>query len=230
LWFLFDNLAAMTSRRRGRPPHPDLLTPAEWSVLRYVRGRLSYGQIALGRRISRDAVKQHAANIRRKLGLVNRAELEHWRGQPSEHQRSSQDALGSDTMPINRVDILINVSDVERSLSFYRDLIGMKVDATWADEDGRARWAKLIASGGSSLMLNQPSGHPLADRASRPAYRDAVVYLKMDSTDELHAVHCRLGQSGAEPGECHDEMYGLREFTVRDPDGYEVALVTPLGS
>jgi DNA-binding CsgD family transcriptional regulator/catechol 2,3-dioxygenase-like lactoylglutathione lyase family enzyme len=219
----------MAARRRGRPPHPDLLTPAEWSVLRYVRGRLSYGQIALGRSISRDAVKQHAANIRKKLGLANRAELEQWRGQPSEHAQNNQYARGSDTMPVSRVDILINVSDVERSLSFYRDLIGMKLDATWADENGRTRWAKLIASGGSSLMLNQPSGHLLVDRASRPAYRDAVVYLRVESTGELEAIHRRLGESGAELGECHDEMYGQREFMVRDPDGYEIALSTPLG-
>jgi len=133
-------------------------------------------------------------------------------------------------MPINRVDILINVSDVERSLSFYRDLIGMQLDATWSDEEARTRWAKLITSGDSALMLNQPSGNPLTDRASRPAYRDAVVYLRMESTDELNTVHRRLVESGAEPGECHDEMYGLREFIVRDPDGYEIALTTPLGS
>jgi catechol 2,3-dioxygenase-like lactoylglutathione lyase family enzyme len=133
-------------------------------------------------------------------------------------------------MPVSRVDILINVSDVERSLPFYRDLIGMKLDATWADEEGRTRWAKLIASGGSSLMLNQPSGCSLADRESRPAYRDAVVYLTVESTDELDAVHHRLCESGAEPGECHDEMYGQREFLVRDPDGYEIALAAPLGS
>jgi len=55
------------------------------------------------------------------------------------------------------------------------------------------------ASGGSSLMLNQPSGHPLTDRASRPAYRDAVVYLKMECTDELAVVHRRLVEAWAEP-------------------------------
>jgi catechol 2,3-dioxygenase-like lactoylglutathione lyase family enzyme len=39
------------------------------------------------------------------------------------------------------VDVLINVSDVERSLRFYRDLIGMKLESTWADEEARTRWA-----------------------------------------------------------------------------------------
>ncbi len=124
----------MNSRRRGRPPHPDLLTPAEWSVLRYVRGRLSYAQIALGRRVSRDAVKQHVRSIRSKLGLASREELQHWRGQPGEHPnkrpQGQQNSPGSETMPVNRIDLLINVQDVERALIFYRDLIGMKLDAT----------------------------------------------------------------------------------------------------
>jgi uncharacterized glyoxalase superfamily protein PhnB len=194
-------------------------------VLRYVRGGLSYGQIALGRRVSRDAVKQHAANIRSKLGLASRAELERWQGQPMK-----EDSPRTDAMPLNHIDILLNVADVERSLAFYRDLIGAKVDATWADEDGRTRWAKLIASGGGSLMLNQPSGRPLTDRAARPGYRDAVVYMHVASEDELNAIHRKLRESGAEPGECHDEMYGQREFIVRDPDGYELAVAAPLGS
>lgn len=132
-------------------------------------------------------------------------------------------------MPVDRVDILLNVTDVERSVSFYRDLLGMTLDATWADPEGRVRWAKLITSGDSALMLNQPAESPLADRSSRPAYRDAVVYLQVQSTDELHTVRRRLGESGAQPGECHDEAYGQREFVVRDPDGYELAVCARLG-
>lgn len=133
-------------------------------------------------------------------------------------------------MPVNRVDILLNVSDLERCLPFYRDLIGLQVDASWADDQGRMRWARLGATGGCALMLNQPSGDALEDRASRPTYRDAVVYLQLESTDELNAAHQRLREAGAAPSEPHDETYGVREFLVRDPDGYELGISTPLGS
>ncbi|MGE0625846.1 MAG: VOC family protein [Pseudomonadales bacterium] len=127
-------------------------------------------------------------------------------------------------MAIDRIDILLNVRDVERSAAFYRDLLGLRPDATWADPEGRTRWARLITSGDGVLMLNQPSEDPLTDRQARPAYRDAVIYLRVRTTDELDGIHSRLRQSGAEPGECHDEAYGQREFIVRDPDGYELAL------
>ena len=37
----------MSSRRgRGRPPHPDLLTPAEWAVLDLVRHGMRRAEIA----------------------------------------------------------------------------------------------------------------------------------------------------------------------------------------
>ena len=131
-------------------------------------------------------------------------------------------------MVVDRVDVLLNVSDVERAMAFYRDLIGMTLDASWADEEGRTRWAKLVGQGGSSMMLNEPSADTLTDRFTRPAYGDVVVYLGIENVDELHALRGRLLEAGFWPGECHDEMYGQREFIVRDPDGYEIALATPL--
>jgi catechol 2,3-dioxygenase-like lactoylglutathione lyase family enzyme len=133
-------------------------------------------------------------------------------------------------MPVDRIDILLNVADVERSVSFYRELLGLRLDSTWADPAGRTRWAKLVTSGDSVLMLNQPSGESLTDRPARPAYRDAVIYLRVQSTEELNEIHRRLRQSGAEPGDCQDEAYGQREFLVRDPDGYELALCAAIVS
>jgi DNA-binding NarL/FixJ family response regulator len=66
--------------KRGRPPHDDLLTPAEWRVVEAVRHGLSNRDIAVRRRISLDAVKYHVANAVEKLGLKNRAELRRWNG------------------------------------------------------------------------------------------------------------------------------------------------------
>ena len=83
--------------------------------------------------------------------------------------------------------------------------------------------------GESSLMLNEPFGEGLTGRDARPSYRDVVVYLHVSGLDELHAIHTKLTKAGAAPSECRDEMYGQREFTVRDPDGYEIAFATPLG-
>jgi DNA-binding NarL/FixJ family response regulator len=65
------------ARKRGRPPHDDRLTPAEWRVVNAVRHGLSDAAIAKRRGISRDAVRYHVRNALVKLGLANRQELHH---------------------------------------------------------------------------------------------------------------------------------------------------------
>src|SRR6266478_4706634 len=65
---------------RGRPPHDDVLTPAEWRVVEAVRHGLSNPQIARRQSVSLDAVKYHVANALQKLGLASRAELRRWDG------------------------------------------------------------------------------------------------------------------------------------------------------
>ena len=62
-----------TKRPRGRPAHPDLLTPAEWRVVEGVRHGMSNREIAQRRGISLDAVKYHVVNACQKLGLNGRA-------------------------------------------------------------------------------------------------------------------------------------------------------------
>ena len=58
------------TKARGRPPHDDQLTPAEWSVVEWVRHGLTNRQIAERRGIGLDAVKFHVGNALAKLGLA----------------------------------------------------------------------------------------------------------------------------------------------------------------
>ncbi len=67
-------------RERGRPAHPDLLTPGEWRVVDAVRHGLRNREIAARRGVSVDAVKYHVANALHKLGLASRTELRRWNG------------------------------------------------------------------------------------------------------------------------------------------------------
>lgn len=57
------------ARGRGRPPHPDVLTPAEWRVLELLREGLSNPEIAERLGLSRDTVKTHVGAILSKLGV-----------------------------------------------------------------------------------------------------------------------------------------------------------------
>lgn len=67
--------------RRGRPPHPDVLTPRQWQVLALLREGLSNEQIALCLGISIDGVKFHVSEILSKLGVGSRNEAARWDGE-----------------------------------------------------------------------------------------------------------------------------------------------------
>ncbi len=69
----------MPSRGRGRPPHPDLLTPAERRVLEELRKGGTNAEIAVRIGIGPETVKTHVSNMLGKLGVEDRHQLAAWR-------------------------------------------------------------------------------------------------------------------------------------------------------
>ncbi|MYH68363.1 MAG: hypothetical protein F4152_07425, partial [Dehalococcoidia bacterium] len=78
----------MTRRGRGRPPHPDILTPAEWRVLEELRTGGTFAGIAVRLGVSPDAVRFHVRNMRAKLNVRDRADLVAWKPPDGERRRS----------------------------------------------------------------------------------------------------------------------------------------------
>jgi DNA-binding NarL/FixJ family response regulator len=69
-------------RTRGRPPHPDVLTPREWEVRELLGQGLTNRQIAERLGISLDSAKYHVAEILGKLGVADRYEAATWQPTP----------------------------------------------------------------------------------------------------------------------------------------------------
>lgn len=69
-------------RKRGRPPHPDVLTPREWEVLSLIRDGLTNEQIAERIGVTIHAARYHVSQILSKLGVATREESAAW--QPEE--------------------------------------------------------------------------------------------------------------------------------------------------
>ena len=64
--------------KRGRPKHPDILTPREWEVLGHIRDGLSNEQIAERLNVTIDGVKYHVSEILSKLDVENRHDAARW--------------------------------------------------------------------------------------------------------------------------------------------------------
>jgi DNA-binding CsgD family transcriptional regulator len=68
--------------KRGRPRHPDVLTPREWEVLSLIRDGLTNEQIAERMGVTIHAARYHVSQILSKLGVATREEAAAW--QPEE--------------------------------------------------------------------------------------------------------------------------------------------------
>lgn len=69
----------MPERRRGRPTHPDVLTPAERRVIEELRKGGTNAEIAVRIGIGPESVKTHVSNMLAKLNLEDRRQLAAWR-------------------------------------------------------------------------------------------------------------------------------------------------------
>jgi DNA-binding CsgD family transcriptional regulator/predicted enzyme related to lactoylglutathione lyase len=124
------------NRGRGRPPHPDVLTPAEWQVLDSVRHGFRRSEIARRRGTSVDAVKYHLANISGKLGVPGR-DLRHWPGipvtSPLPRRRTRIMSSTTSTRLGTLGQISLSIRDVARAEAFYGRTLGLPHVFTFGD-------------------------------------------------------------------------------------------------
>jgi DNA-binding CsgD family transcriptional regulator/catechol 2,3-dioxygenase-like lactoylglutathione lyase family enzyme len=217
--------------RRGRPRHPDILTPAEWRVVQAVRHGLSNREIARRRGISLDAVKTHVATAIGKLGLANRTALRRWSGAPIDsaaHQEvrmiqatrtpasARVDALG----PIGQV--ARRVRDVTRAEVWYRDVLGLTHLYTFPGPSGPLAF---FDCGGTRLFLSQ--------EGVESGGGQSLLYFRVA---DIQSAHDRLRQRGVEfvgaPHMIFKHADGTEEWMAffRDCDGDLLAIMSQPGA
>jgi predicted enzyme related to lactoylglutathione lyase len=118
----------------------------------------------------------------------------------------------------------LGVSDIHRSVGFYREFFGFQVEDSY-EAEWRMTWCWLKA-GHAELMLQQLS----ADQQIRlnPAIGQSwVMYIRPHDID---ATRARLKRAGFPLSDVVSTSYGARECFVSDPDGYELWLSVPRAS
>ena len=184
---------------RGRPKHPDILTPAEWGVVHGVRHGMSNRVIAERRGISIDAVKFHVANALEKLELKRRADLKHWQGAPFTSPLSGPakgDIMTSELKlgPIGQ--IARRVSDVDAAVKWYRDVLGLTLLYQYGD-------LAFFDCNGTRLFLS--------DEQDGPSAANSILYFRVD---DINAAFETLSSRGA-------KFVGAPHMIFKHPDGVE---------
>jgi len=111
---------------------------------------------------------------------------------------------------------MIHVPDVSAAVDWYRS-IGFKV-IRQNEEDDETNWAKL-SFGSSEIMLNA-GGKPGTGHR-----RDVDLYITVDNVDDLYP---RLKDRVQVVEEIYDAFYGMREFIIRDINGFWVTFGQPV--
>ena len=119
------------------------------------------------------------------------------------------------------------VADLDKSLKFYRDILGFSISQTVPDKPPFIfAWMKR---GEAELFLNvnmppQPGEPDLY--AGKPIGGGTLsLYLVMEGIDELYASVQQ--QKIPIVIAMHTQFYGMKEFAVRDPDGYLLIFAEP---
>src|ERR1700740_854884 len=203
----------MSASRRGRPPHEDVLTPAEWRVVHAVQHGLSNREIAARRGVSLDAVKFHVSNALSKLGLANREALRRWFRVPATSAlRHTDQSTMTTTMLGALAQISRTVRDVRESEEFYGKTLGLPHLYSFGS-------LAFFDCGGTRLYLTAQE---------RPG-PESILYLRVaDIRTAYEELRSRGVQFTQAPHMIHRHADGTEEWLAHfnDPEGRPLAVMS----
>jgi DNA-binding CsgD family transcriptional regulator/catechol 2,3-dioxygenase-like lactoylglutathione lyase family enzyme len=202
-------------RKRGRPPHPDVLTRTEWAIVHAVQHGMTTREIAKRRGVSFDAVKFHIDNAMAKLGFSNRQALRHWFRIPNESALSVQTPIANASFGLGQ--IARTVRDIQQSEAWYRDVVGLPHLFTFGK-------LAFFDCAGVRLYLSQADGEPAPE---------SILYFSVANIREAHDT---LRGRGVEfinaPHMIHRHADGTEEWMAffKDPEGRSLAIMSKVGT
>jgi uncharacterized glyoxalase superfamily protein PhnB len=114
------------------------------------------------------------------------------------------------------------VNDLDRSLSWYRDVVGFDVEETW--KDGEKVIGVSLRAGDVSFMIGQDDWKKGRDRKKGEGFR--IFCTTRKSVDDIaKRIKSKGGQLDHEP---QNQPWGMRDFSVTDPDGFKITIAQNL--
>ena len=203
-------------RDRGRPPHPDVLTPGEWRVVEAVRHGLGNREIALRQGVSIDAVKYHVANALDKLGFSGRAELRRWNGVRRDSRLHAQEQIMDSDIQLGTIgQIARTVDDIAAARAWYGDVLGLPHLYSFGD-------LAFFDCGGVRLFLSQ---------GDKPA-AESILYFQVADVRSAHdALAARGVRFTHAPHMIHRHANGQEEWMAffDDDEGRPLAIMSQVG-
>jgi uncharacterized glyoxalase superfamily protein PhnB len=117
----------------------------------------------------------------------------------------------------------LTVDDIQKSLAWYRDVLGFAVKDRW-EQDGTLMGVEIAAGPTVVFMLGQDDWKKGRDRQKGQGFR-----LYCETSQDIDSLAARIkGSGGTLAQEPRDEPWGSRALTVDDPDGFKITISKPL--
>lgn len=124
----------------------------------------------------------------------------------------------------NNLGCSLTCKDLDASIRFYRDAVGLAVLDTY-EHEGRTV-AAVVAAGDSRVVLNQDDGKLGWDRIKGQGF---YLQINVPAAADVDAAAARIKAAGFplmdEPA---DRPWGVRMFQFRDLDGFKLGVSCPL--
>jgi catechol 2,3-dioxygenase-like lactoylglutathione lyase family enzyme len=117
-------------------------------------------------------------------------------------------------MRLTQMRPMLAVTDLKRTMAFYCDRLGFHVTGTFGDPE--PVWCQLVRDD-VAIMFNAPPRDCVERDVPRSAKDYQIFYF---NTDDLVALHAAWKAAGIQVTDLRVSVYGMKEFEVRDPDGY----------
>lgn len=110
------------------------------------------------------------------------------------------------------------VADVEKSLAWYRDVLGFAVGERW-ESKGKLMGAEMNA-GDVTFMIGQDDWKKGRDRIKGEGVR--IFCMTGQDIDRLaERIKANGGKLTQEPT---DQSWGMRDLSIDDPDGFKITI------
>jgi catechol 2,3-dioxygenase-like lactoylglutathione lyase family enzyme len=111
----------------------------------------------------------------------------------------------------------LTVRDLEKSVAWYRDIIGFTVDQEYA-RDGKLRAVSLKA-GAVRILIGQDDGAKGLDRVKGEGFS-----LQITTAQDIDEIAKRIKDLGGVLESEPADAWGARVFRLQDPDGFKLVI------
>ncbi len=121
-------------------------------------------------------------------------------------------------MKLTRLIPMLNISNIEQSLAFYNKALEFEIVSP-AETVKEWRWA-TIRSGEVELMLSESRCESEPQKTIDPHSDTSWPTIFYFYPDDVDALYAHVRQMGYQPTKLEVTFFGMKEFSLQDPDGH----------